>query len=44
MIKAVKDINVRVSDIRITDVFHIYGNKCSTLCNGINIKGCVNSR
>lgn len=44
MIKAVKDINVRVSDIRITDVFHIYGNKCNTLCNGINIKECVNSR
>ena len=26
MIKAVKDINVRDSDIRNTDVFHIYGN------------------
>ena len=31
MIKAVKDIDVRVSDIRITDVFSYIGNKCSTL-------------
>lgn len=44
MIKAVKDINVRDSDVRNTDVFHIYGNKCNTLCNRINIKEGDNSR